>query len=141
VSSEPLKGKAHLFVAVGRTSKLVFVRLYRKANKLAAQAFLKVLIRTVPYKIHTIAQRSAGGMPGKAGLGSPTTACSSPSWPALASRSWCTRSLRLCWANGIEHRLTKPYHPLRRLLPAALAGIGSMACPSGSSEPDSAADG
>ncbi len=48
------EGKAYLFVAVDRTSKLVFARLYRKANKLAAQAFLKVLIRTVPYKIHTI---------------------------------------------------------------------------------------
>ena len=79
-------------MAVDRTSKLVFARLCRKANQLAAQAFLKVPIRTVPDKIHTIAQRSAGGMPGKAGLGSPTTACSSPTWPALASRPWCTRS-------------------------------------------------
>ncbi len=92
-SSEPLKGKARLFVAVDQTSKLVFARLYRKANKLAAQAFRKVLIRTVPYKIHTIARRSAGGMPGKAGLGSPTTACRSPPWLAPASRSWCTRPL------------------------------------------------
>ncbi len=37
-----------------RTSKLVFARIYRKATKLAASAFLKVLVRTVPYRIHTI---------------------------------------------------------------------------------------
>jgi hypothetical protein len=41
-------------VAVDRTSKLVFERIYRKATKLAAAAFLRVLIKTVPYKIHTI---------------------------------------------------------------------------------------
>ena len=102
------QGRAHLVAAGGRTSKLVLARLYRKATRLAAQALLEVLIRTVPHKIHTIAQRSAGGMPGRAGLGSPTTACRSPTWPAVSSRSWCTRSQEPCWANGIEHRLTKP---------------------------------
>jgi hypothetical protein len=30
----------------------VFVRIYRKATKLAAAAFLRVLIKTVPYKTH-----------------------------------------------------------------------------------------
>lgn len=33
-------GKGFLFVAVDRTSKLVFARIYRKATKLAASAFL-----------------------------------------------------------------------------------------------------
>ena len=47
-------GKGFLFVAVDRTSKLVFVRIYRKATKLAASGFLKSLIRTVPYRIDTI---------------------------------------------------------------------------------------
>jgi len=41
-------GKAFLFVAVDRTSKLVFARIYRKATKLAAAAFLKVPVKTVP---------------------------------------------------------------------------------------------
>jgi transposase InsO family protein len=90
------EGKAHLFVAVDRTSKLVFARLYRKANKLAAQAFLKVLIRTVPYKIHTVltdngVQFSDLARTGEQVMVHPFT--------------------RLCWANSIEHRLTKPYHP------------------------------
>jgi transposase-like protein len=47
-------GKGFLFVAVDRTSKLVFARIYRRATKLAAAAFLKVLIKAVPYPIHTI---------------------------------------------------------------------------------------
>lgn len=37
-----------------RTLKLVFARIYRRPTKLAAAAFLRVLIKTVPYKIHTI---------------------------------------------------------------------------------------
>lgn len=47
-------GKGFLFVAVDRTSKLVFARMYRKATRLAAAGFLKSLIKTVPYRIHTI---------------------------------------------------------------------------------------
>jgi transposase InsO family protein len=34
----------------------------------------------------------------------------------------------VCDEPAIEHRLTKVNHPLRRLLPAVLAGSGSMAC-------------
>ncbi len=82
--------------AVDRTSKLVSARFYRKANKLAAQALLKVLIRTVPYKIHTIltdngVQFSDLARTGEQVMVHPFT--------------------RLCWANGSEHRLTRPYHP------------------------------
>lgn len=89
-------GKAYLYVAVDRTSKLVFARIYRRATKLVAAGFLKALIRTVPYKIHTIltdngvqfAQFERG-----TGLTSPIS------------------SGRVCQDNGIEHRLIKPYHP------------------------------
>lgn len=47
-------GKAFLFVAVERTSKIVVARIYRKATKLVAAGFLKALIKTVRYKIHTV---------------------------------------------------------------------------------------
>ena len=47
-------GKAYLFVAVDRTSKLVFARIYRKATKLVAAGFLKALANAVPYRIHTV---------------------------------------------------------------------------------------
>jgi transposase InsO family protein len=90
-------GKAYLFVAVDRTSKLVFARIYRKATKLVAAGFLKALLRAVPYRIHTVLtdngvqfiqhdRRSEGGFVAHV-FG------------------------RVCAENSIEHRLTKPYHP------------------------------
>jgi len=50
-------GKGFLFVAVDRTSKLVFARIYRRATKLAAAAFLKVLIKAVSQKPYAIPWR------------------------------------------------------------------------------------
>lgn len=90
-------GKAYLFVAVDRTSKLVFARIYRKATKLVAAGFLKALLMAVPYKIHTVLtdngvqfvqhdKRAEGG-------------------------SLAHVFARVCAERGVEHRLTKPYHP------------------------------
>jgi transposase InsO family protein len=83
-------GKAYLFVAVDRTSKLVFAR---KATKLVALGFLKA----VPYRIHTVLtdngiqfvqhdKKAEGGF--------------------LAHVFG-----RVCAEHSIEHRLTKPYYP------------------------------
>lgn len=89
--------KGFLYVAVDRTSKLVFARIYRSATKLAAAAFLEVLVKTVLYRIHTVltdngvqfVQLARGG-----------------------NRGWLVHIFeRVCRENGIEHRLTKPYHP------------------------------
>jgi transposase-like protein len=90
-------GKAYLFVAVDRTSKLVFARIYRKATKLVAAGFLKALLSAVPYRIHTVLtdngvqfvqhdKRAEGGSIAHV-FGS------------------------VCAERGVEHRLTKPYHP------------------------------
>ena len=84
-------------MAFGRTSKLVFIRIYRKATKLATAAFLRVMIKTGPYRTHTIptdkgvqfVQRDQGGVQG-----------------------WIGHIFgRVCKQNGIERRLTKPHHP------------------------------
>jgi transposase InsO family protein len=90
------EGKAFLFVAVDRTSKLVAARLYRKATKLAAQAFLEVLLREVPYRIHTVLTDNGVQFSDEARTGRRL-----PVHPFI----------RLRRASGIEHRLTKPYHP------------------------------
>jgi len=90
-------GKGFLFVAVDRTSKLVFARIYRKATKLAAAAFLKVLVKTVPYKIHTILTDNGVQFVDRY---------------QGVSQSWIGHIFgRTCQRNDIEHRLTKPYHP------------------------------
>jgi transposase InsO family protein len=90
------QGKAHLFVAVDRTSKFAFARLYRRATTLTSVAFLKALVKAVPYRIHTILtdngiQFADAGKPRRYGFPHPFG--------------------RLCRAYGIEHRLTRPYHP------------------------------
>lgn len=90
-------GKGFLYVAVDRTSKLVFARIYRKATKLAAAAFLKVLVKSVPYKIHTVLTDNGVQF-------------------VQLQRGQSRGRLdhifeRACLENGIEHRLTKPYHP------------------------------
>ena len=80
-----------------RTSKIVFARIYRKATKLVAAGFLKALVKTVLYRIHTVPtdngcefvqhdKRSESGFVG-------------PIFGAV------------CAANGIEHRQTKPCPP------------------------------
>jgi transposase InsO family protein len=89
--------KAYLFVAVDRTSKVAFARVYRRATSLVAAAFLKVLARAVPYRIHTVLTDN-GIQFGDAG-----------------GRRVYDRGHhpfgRVCRALGVEHRFTKPYHP------------------------------
>jgi hypothetical protein len=46
------EGKLHLFVAIDRTSKFAFAQLAKKADRAAASAFLIVVIKATPYKIH-----------------------------------------------------------------------------------------
>lgn len=48
------EGKLHLFVAIDRTSKFAVAQLVDKANRKTAWEFLEHLLKSVPYKIHTI---------------------------------------------------------------------------------------
>jgi transposase InsO family protein len=94
------QGKLHLFVAIDRTSKLAFARLYDAANRKTATAFLEALIDAVPYKIHTVLTDNGVQFfhqPSK--RNGPTALYGSHMF-----------NLR-CRQNGIDHRLTKPNHP------------------------------
>ncbi|HEY0971639.1 MAG TPA: IS481 family transposase [Gemmatimonadales bacterium] len=88
--------KAYLFLAVDRTSKLAFARIYRRATSMVAAAFLKVLAKGVPYRIHTVLTDN--------GI----------QFSAAGQRRTYPRAhpfARMCRLLRIEHRLTKPYHP------------------------------
>ncbi|WP_101909027.1 IS481 family transposase [Marasmitruncus massiliensis] len=94
------QGKLHLFVAIDRTSKFAMAKLYDRATMKSAKGFLEALIEAVPYRIHTILTDNGiqfADLP--------------------KNRNGATAMLRghpfdrICWANGIEHRLTKPNHP------------------------------
>lgn len=90
-------GKAFLFVAVDRTSKIVVAGIYRKATKLAAAGFLKALVKTLPYKIHTVLNDNGVQF---------------VQHDKRAERGLVDHIFgAVCVENGIEHRQTKPYHP------------------------------
>jgi transposase InsO family protein len=94
------EGKLYLFVAIDRTSKFAFARLYTEANRKTASAFLEALIETVPYKIHTILTDNG------------VQFCHQPSKRNGPTARYMTHMFDLrCQENGIEHRLTKPNHP------------------------------
>src|ERR1700740_2921816 len=48
------EGKLYLFVAIDRTSKFAFTELHAKATTRTAADFLHALVKTVPYKVHTV---------------------------------------------------------------------------------------
>ena len=89
------EGKLYLFVAIDRTSKFAFAELHERATRPIAVEFLRHLITTVPYKIHTILTDN--------GI-------------QFANRQKDRYAFklmfdRICAKHGIDHRLTKPNHP------------------------------
>jgi transposase InsO family protein len=89
------EGKLYMFVAIDRTSKFAFVRLEKKAGKMAASQFLRDLIKALPYKIHTILTDN--------GVQFTNRKCDFHAGEHIFDR--------VCGDNGIEHRLTKVNHP------------------------------
>jgi hypothetical protein len=95
------EGKLYLFVAIDRTSKLAVVELVEKADVRAAVAFLDALVKAVPYRIHTVLTDNGiqfADLP------------KNRQGPTARFRGHPFD--RLCLLHGIEHRLTRPNHPL-----------------------------
>lgn len=92
------EGKLYLSVAIARTSKFAVARLCGKANRRAAWEFLKALLDSVPYKIHTILTDNGIQF-----------AEQPRNRNTVTSRT--VRFDMICAANGIERCLTKPNHP------------------------------
>jgi transposase-like protein len=102
-------GRLYLFVAIDRTSKFAFMELHEKATRSVAADFLRNLIKTVPYKVHTVLTDN----------GTHFTDPSGGSWTvadinAMIERKepfWAHAFDVACARNDIDHRLTKPKHP------------------------------
>jgi hypothetical protein len=94
-------GKLIMFLAIDRVSKFTYVAFHDKAGKMAGSAFLRTVIEVFPYKIHTLLTDDGmafADLPKhRDGHGD-----GSPGGHIFG---------RVCIENGIEHRLTKPYHP------------------------------
>jgi transposase InsO family protein len=103
------QGKLYLFVAIDRTSKFAFVQLHERATTRVSADFLKALIDTVPYKIHTVLTDNGLHF---------TTPGNQYSMAAEIKRALQQGELFrahafefACAKAGIDHRLTKPKHP------------------------------
>lgn len=103
------EGRLYLFVAIDRTSKFAYAELHESATRYIAADFLKALIKTVPYKIHTVLTDN----------GIQFTDTKGESWTTKEIRHFIeTKQPFLCGAfdlvcakENIDHRLTKPAHP------------------------------
>ena len=94
-------GKLVMFLAIDRVSKFTYVEFHDSAGKMEGSAFLRNVVEVFPYKIHTVLTDN-----GMAFADLPKNR-DRPSTRLLGPHIFD----RVCIANGIEHRLTKPYHP------------------------------
>ncbi len=94
-------GKLIMFLAIDRVSKFTYVEFHEQAGKVQGAAFLENVVAAFPYKIHKVLTDN-----GMAFADLPKNR-EGPSRRYLGPHIFD----RVCLANGIEHRLTKPYHP------------------------------
>jgi IS30 family transposase len=94
-------GKLVMFLAIDRVSKFCCVAFHDRAGKREGADFLRQVVETFPYRIHTVLTDN-----GMAFADLPkyrNTPTSRLFGPHIFDR--------VCQEHGIEHRLTKPYHP------------------------------
>jgi transposase-like protein len=95
------EGKIHMFLAIDRVSKFTHLAFFDAATKMNGAAFLREVVATFPYAIHTVL--TDNGM----------AFADLPKNRTGPTRRWMGAHIfdRVCRENGIEHKLTKPYHP------------------------------
>ena len=94
-------GKLIMFLAIDRVSKFTYVEFHDSAGKMEGSAFLRNVVEVFPYKIHIVLTDN-----GMAFADLPKNR-DRPGTRLLGPHIFD----RVCIDNGIEHRLTKPYHP------------------------------
>src|SRR5918998_726614 len=108
-------GKLYLFVAIDRTSKFAFARLHEKATRRVAADFLHALVDAVPYRVRTVLTDNGTQFTDTLPLTEDpeTEAAIDALWAARGEpRVWRVHAFdHACGKHGIEHGLTKPYHP------------------------------
>jgi len=90
------EGVIHMFLAIDRVSKFAYVEFHDSPGKMEGAAFLRGVVQAFPYQIRRVLTDNG------------------VAFTKNASTKWDTmRHIfdRVCDEHGIEHRLTKPYHP------------------------------
>ena len=103
------EGKLHMFVAIDRTSKFVFVELHDRATRRIASDFLQRLIDLMPYKIHTVLTDNGVQFTDPKGEG--WTVADIKAMLKAGQHFRCVGFDLVCARHDINHRLTKPNHP------------------------------
>src|SRR5215218_476866 len=97
------QGKIFMFLAIDRVSKFTHVALLDANTKLNGAAFLREVVEAFPYRIHTVLTDN-----GMAFADLPKNRGRHPEIEAIFGGHVFDR---VCAEHGIEHKLTKPYHP------------------------------
>jgi transposase InsO family protein len=90
------EGKVHMLLAIDRVSKFAYVELHDTAEMATGAAFMRGVVAAFPNRIHTVLTDN----------GVAFTNCASTRWDTMVHPFD-----RVCREHGIEHRLTRPYHP------------------------------
>ena len=94
------EGKLNMFLAIDRVSKFTYARFRDDARKMNGADFLRGVIKTFPYKIHTVLTNN-----GMAFANLPKNR-NKPIHAFLRMHIFG----RVCNENEIVHKLTEPYH-------------------------------
>jgi transposase InsO family protein len=97
------QGKLLMFLAIDRVSKFTHVAFFDANTKANGAAFLREVVAAFPYAIHTVLTDN-----GMAFADLPKNRGRYPEIEAVFGGHVFDR---VCDEHGIEHRLTKPYHP------------------------------
>ena len=97
------QGKLNMFLAIDRVSKFTYVEFRDDAGKMNGADFLRGVVNAFPYAIHTVL--TDNGM-------------AFADLPKNRGRNAAAEAIfgghifdRVCKQHGIQHKLTKPYHP------------------------------
>ena len=85
-----------MFLAIDRVSKFAYVEFHATAEMATGAAFMRGVVKAFPYQIHKVLTDNG------------------VAFTKNASTKYDTMRHpfdRVCLEHGVEHRLTKPYHP------------------------------
>jgi len=95
--------KSYVFVAIDRATRYVYVEIHSRRDGETAAAFLKRFLAHFPHQVHTILTDNGAEFTDRFAVDMKNKPPGRPSGNHPFDR--------LCKQRGIEHRLTKPYHP------------------------------